>query len=273
MHTAAVGGIGRHVHSFGCSHRLHSFDCVSVYVSVSVHRMCYSTTIFANVGVDSLVTTAITGIINFIATFLTIPLVDKYGRVPLLMFGGVGMCVSALVVGIIGCYSTSGTAGYLIVVFVCLFVVNFAYSWGPVGWIVPSEIFPLSVRGKGVSLTTTVNWLGNFTVSQMLGSTHTDVHNNTRRHRMPCALIRLQPPQTLMRLCFFVCVCPLCVSASRPTKRPTPPLSLRSRTYLPPLLCIPRRNCHIRLHNGARDKRRQSGEDGPYLCRTNRTSV
>ena len=97
--------------------------------------MYYSTTIFANVGVDTLVTTAITGIINFIATFLTIPLVDKYGRVPLLLCGAVGMCLSALVVGIVGMYGTSGTCGYLIVVFVCLFVVNFAYSWGPCGWV------------------------------------------------------------------------------------------------------------------------------------------
>ena len=115
---------------------------------------------------NSLVTTAITGIINFVATFATLPLIDKYGRVPLLLFGGMGMCLSALAVGILGLYSTSGTCGYLIVVFVCLFVVNFAYSWGPCGWIIPSEVFPLSVRGKAVSLTTTVNWVGNFAIAK-----------------------------------------------------------------------------------------------------------
>lgn len=128
--------------------------------------MYYSSTIFANVGVDPLLTTAITGIVNFVATILTLPLIDKIGRVPLLLFGAIGMALCSLIVGIVGLYGTDGTNGIVIVVFVCLFVVNFAYSWGPCGWIVPSEIYPLSVRGKGVSLTTCVNWLGNFAISQ-----------------------------------------------------------------------------------------------------------
>jgi hypothetical protein len=54
------------------------------------------------------------------------------------------------------------------VLLVCAHVACFAYSWGPVAWVVPSEIFPLGVRGKAVSLTTTVNWLGNFCVGEIV---------------------------------------------------------------------------------------------------------
>lgn len=125
----------------------------------------YSNTIFANVGIDSLVTTAIVGVINFLVTFIAIPLVDNYGRVPLLLFGAIGMATCTLIVGICGLYGDSGALGTCIVVFVCLFVACFAVSSGPIGWIIPAEIFPLTVRGKGVSLTTTVNWLGNFGIS------------------------------------------------------------------------------------------------------------
>ncbi|KAK5125359.1 hypothetical protein LTR85_000468 [Meristemomyces frigidus] len=49
-------------------------------------------------------------------------------------------------------------------VFVWIFVGNFAYSWGPVAWIVVSEVFPLSMRAKGVALGGSANWLNNFAV-------------------------------------------------------------------------------------------------------------
>jgi hypothetical protein len=52
-----------------------------------------------------------------------------------------------------------------IAVFICLFIVNFAYSMGPIAWLYPAEIFPLSVRGKGVSISTSADWLANFAVS------------------------------------------------------------------------------------------------------------
>lgn len=126
----------------------------------------YSTTIFANVGVNSLVTTAITGIINVVATFLALPLIDRVGRVPLLVYGSIGMTVCALIIAIVAMFGTSGNYGICIIVFACLYIVNFAFSWGPCGWLVPSEIYPLSVRGKAVSLTTAVNWLGNFAISE-----------------------------------------------------------------------------------------------------------
>ena len=54
-------------------------------------------------------------------------------------------------------------------VVVCVIVFNaaFGYSWGPIPWLYPPEIMPLTVRAKGVSLSTATNWLFNFIVGEM----------------------------------------------------------------------------------------------------------
>jgi hypothetical protein len=51
------------------------------------------------------------------------------------------------------------TVGVIILVFVCLFMAAFGLSWGPMGWLVPSEVFPLNVRGKGMGLAVTMNMI------------------------------------------------------------------------------------------------------------------
>jgi hypothetical protein len=53
-----------------------------------------------------------------------------------------------------------------IVGFLAVYVMSFSYSWGPVGWIVPAEIYPQELRGKGMTLSTTANWLANFAVGK-----------------------------------------------------------------------------------------------------------
>ena len=69
-------------------------------------------------------------------------------------------------------FGTSGVAEisrpYAIgVVFcICVFVSAFAWSWGPLGWLVPSEIFPLEIRPAGQGVSVAVNMLGTFAVAQ-----------------------------------------------------------------------------------------------------------
>jgi hypothetical protein len=50
-------------------------------------------------------------------------------------------------------------------VFVWLYIVNFAYSWGPGSWILIAEIFPLSIRAKGTSIGASANWMNNFIIA------------------------------------------------------------------------------------------------------------
>ena len=221
--------------------------------------MYFSTLIFSSVGISPLVATAVTGVVNVIATCATITYVDRVGRVPLLLTGAIGMLVSSLLVACVSSLAPVDAAnassptwsGLLTVLFVCTHVICFAYSYGstdthrpttpraicwqclsghshcllrplsfdvcgsvqlgsdrmvrdpctqpcshalPVStlqsthyrlsrsWmataamlcvslrIVPAEIFPLGVRGKAVSITTTVNWLGSFAVGELVPS-------------------------------------------------------------------------------------------------------
>ena len=55
----------------------------------------------------------------------------------------------------------SAMAGYTAVLFICFFVIHFAYSWGPMCWVYPAEIFPMHIKSKAVSFTTCGNWVTN----------------------------------------------------------------------------------------------------------------
>ena len=54
----------------------------------------------------------------------------------------------------------------LLVIFVCLFILGYGWSWGPLGYTIPSEIFPLEIRSAGQSITVAVNLLMSFIISQ-----------------------------------------------------------------------------------------------------------
>ncbi|KAJ6115332.1 Major facilitator superfamily domain general substrate transporter [Penicillium sp. IBT 16267x] len=118
----------------------------------------------------TLLATGVVGIVEFIFTIPAVLWVDQIGRKKILIAGAAGMAMCHFVVaGIIGGYQNSWLehrgAGWTAIVFVWIFVINFAYSWGPVAWIVTSEVFPLSMRAKGVSIGGSSNWLNNFAVA------------------------------------------------------------------------------------------------------------
>lgn len=120
--------------------------------------MYYSSIIFNTIGIKPDVTTVITGLVNCVATLISIILIDHWGRRLLLIAGSVGMCLSLLFVGTV-VLATSGTdpgssdsspvAAVCIAGAICFFIINFAYSYGPIAWLYPAEIFPTHVRAKG----------------------------------------------------------------------------------------------------------------------------
>lgn len=55
----------------------------------------------------------------------------------------------------------------VVVLFICIYVAGFAWSWGPLGWLVPSEIFPLEIRSAAQSVNVSVNMLFTFIVAQV----------------------------------------------------------------------------------------------------------
>jgi len=104
--------------------------------------------------------------VNMLFTFPAISLVEKWGRKKLLYVGAAAMIVTMLAAGIVFQYIggtadpalIGGGAKALLLVAVILYIFGFAVSWGPVAWLVCSEIFPIEGREVGMTITTMVNW-------------------------------------------------------------------------------------------------------------------
>lgn len=129
----------------------------------------YGTTFFGNVGITSpYIIALITNIVNVVSTIPGMILVEALGRRRLLMIGAGGMAACQFIVAIVGTtvHSTHAyAANLIIIIFICFDLFFFAASWGPVAWVVTSEIYPLKVRAKSMSISIASNWLLNFAIS------------------------------------------------------------------------------------------------------------
>jgi SP family arabinose:H+ symporter-like MFS transporter len=105
------------------------------------------------------------GLVNVVFTFVAIFTIDKWGRKPLLLLGIGGAVISLLIIGAL--FYLGITSGPWILIFILAFIGCFAFSFGPVCWVVVSEIFPNSIRGKAMALATLSLWIGNFLVGQL----------------------------------------------------------------------------------------------------------
>jgi MFS family permease len=103
--------------------------------------------------------------VNVASTPVSFWTIERFGRRPLLIFGAIGMLICEFIIAIVGTAAPgSQAAGYVLVVFVCIYIFFFASTWGPAAWVVIGEIFPLPIRAKGVALSTASNWLWNFVI-------------------------------------------------------------------------------------------------------------
>jgi len=140
--------------------------------------MFYAPVLFNTLGFGNdaaLYSAVITGAVNVVSTGVSIYSVDKLGRRILLLEAGIQMFLAQVAIAIIlglklkddPAQSTlpKGLA-ILVVVFVCMFVSSFAWSWGPLGWLIPSETFPLETRSAGQSVTVCINLLFTFVIAQ-----------------------------------------------------------------------------------------------------------
>jgi SP family arabinose:H+ symporter-like MFS transporter len=105
------------------------------------------------------------GLVNVVFTFVAIFTVDKWGRRPLLFVGVGGAVASLLIIGAL--FALGMTSGPWILMFILVFIACFAFSFGPVCWVVIGEIFPNAIRGKAMALATLSLWVGNFLVGQL----------------------------------------------------------------------------------------------------------
>ncbi|MEZ0484402.1 sugar porter family MFS transporter [Fibrella aquatica] len=105
------------------------------------------------------------GLVNVAFTFVAIFTIDKWGRKPLLYAGVGGAVLSLLIIGLL--FQLDITSGLWILLFILAFIACFAFSFGPVCWVVVGEIFPNNIRGKAMALATLSLWIGNFLVGQL----------------------------------------------------------------------------------------------------------
>lgn len=105
------------------------------------------------------------GIVNVIFTFVAIFTVDKWGRRPLLLLGVSLAIVALVVIGIL--FQMNVTSGPWILLLILLYIASFAFSFGPVCWVIIGEIFPTSIRGRAMALGTFSLWMANFFVGQL----------------------------------------------------------------------------------------------------------
>ncbi|KAK7421989.1 hexose transporter hxt5 [Neonectria magnoliae] len=117
---------------------------------------------------DPIMVQLILGAVNVGMTIPGIYVTERVGRRWPLFLGALWQTAWLLVFASVGTAidpSTSRAVGVVMIVSACLFIASFALSWGPLGWVVVGELFPLRTRAKQASLATASNWLGNFLIS------------------------------------------------------------------------------------------------------------
>ncbi|KAJ6689398.1 hypothetical protein OIU85_005767 [Salix viminalis] len=137
--------------------------------------MFYAPVLFQTVGFGSdaaLLSSVITGLVNVLSTFVSVVLVDRVGRRALLLEACVQMFITQCIIGGILMKDLKITGNLpngdalVVVIMVCVFVAGFAWSWGPLGWLIPSETFPLETRTAGFSFAVSSNMLCTFVIAQ-----------------------------------------------------------------------------------------------------------
>lgn len=133
----------------------------------------YGTSLFNSVGIeDSYITAIILGLVNFISTFGGVYFVEKFGRKFCLLVGSIGMFTCMIIYSSLGSFNLLDSQGLekvstggVMIVFTCIYIFFFATTWGPVSFVVVSELYPVRVRATSMAIATSINWLANFLIS------------------------------------------------------------------------------------------------------------
>ena len=125
----------------------------------------YAPLMFKNLGASTdsaMLQTVIVGAVNVLFTVVAIVTVDRLGRKPLLIIGGLVMGVAMIALGFQFQANASGTGPLLSAL---LYIAGFALSWGPVTWVMLSEMFPNSIKSRAMAIAVAAQWIANLFVS------------------------------------------------------------------------------------------------------------
>ncbi len=134
------------------------------FVGINV-ALYYAPRIFESMGAGkdaSLMQTVVMGLVNVIFTVVAIMTVDKYGRKILLLIGSIGMAIGMLAIAGLAWFEVIGIGT---LVFIIVYTASFMMSWGPITWVLISEIFPNKIRGQAVAVAVMAQWAANYLIS------------------------------------------------------------------------------------------------------------
>ncbi len=122
---------------------------------------------------DALLINILSGTLSILACFVTVALIDRLGRKPLLLVGSAGMAVTLGTMA--ACFGTgtfadghlvlSDNVGVVALIAANAYVVFFNLSWGPVMWVMLGEMFPNQIRGSALAVSGFAQWIANFGIS------------------------------------------------------------------------------------------------------------
>ena len=134
------------------------------FVGINV-ALYYAPRIFESMGAAkdaSMMQTIIMGLVNVVFTVVAIMTVDKWGRKPLLITGSIGMAIGMIAISTLAFFDIIGIAT---LVFIIIYTASFMMSWGPICWVLISEIFPNKIRSQAVAIAVAAQWAANFFIS------------------------------------------------------------------------------------------------------------
>ncbi len=134
------------------------------FVGINV-ALYYAPRIFESMGSGkdtSMMQTVVMGLVNVVFTVVAILSVDKWGRKPLLMVGSIGMAIGMFAIAALSYLEIIGIGT---LVFIIVYTASFMMSWGPICWVLISEIFPNKIRGRAVAVAVVAQWAANYFIS------------------------------------------------------------------------------------------------------------
>lgn len=134
------------------------------FVGINV-ALYYAPRIFESMGAAkdaSMLQTVVMGLVNVIFTVIAIVTVDKYGRKILLMIGSIGMAIGMFAIGGLAFFKVIGVST---LVFIIIYTASFMMSWGPITWVLISEIYPNKIRGRAIAIAVAAQWAANYFIS------------------------------------------------------------------------------------------------------------
>lgn len=105
------------------------------------------------------------GLVNMLCTFIAVWTVDRLGRRPLYLYGSAAAGLSLILLGL--CFYSESMDSLFMLLSVFIFLASFAFSLGPLKFVVASEIFPANVRGRAMAISITVMWVADLIVGQL----------------------------------------------------------------------------------------------------------